>query len=115
MTFSKGVSGCPSGRPKGILDKRVDRAKLFASNADALISKVIQLALDGDVAALRICIDRISPVKKRESLDFELPDRITFTNLPEVQRLILASALDGKISPDDAASLCALVNAQCEF
>ena len=59
--FEKGKSGNPAGRPKGIQDKRVEMRALLEPYAPSLIEKAVQLALEGDTTALKLCVDKIVP------------------------------------------------------
>ena len=59
--FQKGKSGNPAGRPKGIQDKRVEMRALLEPYAPSLIEKAVQLALEGDTTALKLCVDKIVP------------------------------------------------------
>ena len=59
--FEKGKSGNPAGRPKGIQDKRVEMRALLEPYASSLIEKAVQLALEGDTTALKLCVDKIVP------------------------------------------------------
>jgi hypothetical protein len=56
--FEKGQSGNPAGRPPGI-GKRATQAMqlLLDGEAQALTRKAVELALDGNTTALRICLD----------------------------------------------------------
>lgn len=62
--FEKGKSGNPAGRPKGIKDKRVEMRALLEPYAPSLIEKAVQLALEGDTTALKLCVDKIVPSMK---------------------------------------------------
>src|SRR3712207_9112028 len=42
--------------------------------ADALARKAIELALDGDTVALRLCLERIAPARKERPSPFTLPE-----------------------------------------
>ena len=56
--FQPGQSGNPAGRPKGSRSKATLALEaIFEGEADALTRKVIELALDGDTQALRMCLD----------------------------------------------------------
>ncbi|MCU7807824.1 MAG: hypothetical protein KZQ73_08165, partial [Candidatus Thiodiazotropha sp. (ex Semelilucina semeliformis)] len=61
MTFKKGKSGNPKGRPKGVADRRTLFRKHIESKAEDLIKKVVEMALDGDVRAMKLCLERITP------------------------------------------------------
>jgi hypothetical protein len=49
------------------------RRGLRAGGADALTRKAIELALAGDTAALRLCLERILLPRKDRPLHFRLP------------------------------------------
>jgi hypothetical protein len=59
--FEKGRSGNPAGRPPGT-GKRATQAMqlLLDGEAQALTRKAVELALDGNTIALRMCLDRTS-------------------------------------------------------
>jgi len=61
--FTKGKSGNPAGRPKGIVDKRTALNYLLMPHAENLIKKVVELALRGDVRALHLhlCLNKLMP------------------------------------------------------
>ena len=74
MTFQPGQSGNPSGRPRGIADKRIELRGLLEQHAKEIIEKLIECAKAGDSAALRLCIERLIPrVKPDAGINFELP------------------------------------------
>jgi hypothetical protein len=70
--FKKGQSGNPDGRPIGrrnkatVLVEQIFNEKLFGQDrkADAIIAKTKELAENGDTACIRLCLDRILPVRK---------------------------------------------------
>ena len=64
MSFQKGQSGNPSGRPKGTKDKRTELRELLQPHAPALIEKAVEMALEGDTTALKMCLDRIIPAMR---------------------------------------------------
>jgi hypothetical protein len=66
MTYQKGQSGNPAGRPPGIKDRRVELRELFQPKAKDLVAKAIEMALAGDTACLRLCIERVVPAMKSQ-------------------------------------------------
>jgi hypothetical protein len=60
--FPKGQSGNPGGRPKGSRNATtIALETLLDGQATALTQKAIDVALTGDIPALRLCLDRILP------------------------------------------------------
>jgi hypothetical protein len=73
-TFKPGISGNPSGKPKGSLNKRTQLATLIESRAEELINKTIELALVGDTVALRLCVERLIPKITDKAATVVMPD-----------------------------------------
>ena len=60
--FKPGQSGNPKGKPKGARHKATLAAlELLDGEAEALTRKAVDLALEGDTTALRLCLERIAP------------------------------------------------------
>ena len=77
MTYEKGQSGNPSGRPPGIRDKRTALRALLEPHAPALIAKAVEMAKAGDATALRICLDRLIPPAKSRTTLYRCPALVT--------------------------------------
>jgi Family of unknown function (DUF5681) len=72
--WPKGVSGNPAGRPKGARHKYLVAIEaLLDGEAEGLTRKAIELALAGDTTALRLCFERILPIRKDRPVRLELP------------------------------------------
>lgn len=75
MAFQPGQSGNPSGRPKGVNDKRSEYRSLLEPHAKELTEKLIEMAKNGEPTALRLCIERLIPrVKPDIGINFTLPE-----------------------------------------
>src|SRR5207253_3074693 len=77
--FQKGRSGNPSGRRPGCRNRATLTAEvLLEGEAEALTRKAIELALEGDTTALRLCLERIVPQRRSRAVAFDLPqiDRV---------------------------------------
>jgi hypothetical protein len=100
-TFSKGASGNPKGRPK------TETAALrmqIAPQAEAIIRQVISQALDGDLSAAKLILDRILPPLKPVTAPVTIPFE-GVESLSDHARAILSAASSGEISSDIAAQL----------
>jgi len=104
--FEKGLSGNPKGRPKGNRNRATVMAQaLLDGEAEALIRKVVQLALEGDPACLRICLDRLVPRKKDSPIGFNLPEMGVVADIPKFFTSVAQTLRDGEITPSEAGTL----------
>ena len=114
MKFKQGESGNPSGRPKGATDKRTELNKLLRPHAENLVAKAVELALAGDVIALRICLDRLIPRIKNETINFLMPelDLTKSQSLLVIGSEVLKAVANGNITPEHACNISAVLEAQ---
>lgn len=103
MTFEKGLSGNPDGRPPGIKDRRVALRALLEPHAPALIEKAVDMAKSGDAAALRICLDRLIPPAKAKDDPVSLPG--LGDSLAENSRVVMRLLAEGDLTPEEASSI----------
>jgi len=60
--FSKRTSGNPAGRPPGSRNRAaLLMESMLEDAAEELTSKVIEMASNGDISALRLCFERLFP------------------------------------------------------
>jgi Family of unknown function (DUF5681) len=104
--FQKGRSGNPGGRPIGSRNKTtlaVDA--LLDGEAETLTRKAIEKAKDGDMAALRLCLDRIAPARKDRPVTFSLPSIERVSDAAQASAALLAAVSQGEITPSEATEL----------
>src|SRR5262249_24385079 len=108
--FPKGVSGNPQGRPPGSRNRATELAEaLLDGEAEALIRKLLDLALAGDPAALKLCLERIVPRRER-TLRFAAPKIESAADIAAACGAITAAAAEGAIGPADAAELMRMID-----
>jgi hypothetical protein len=74
MQFQKGQSGNPAGRPPGARNKATILAEeMFQREAEAIIRMAIDKAKDGDITAIRLCLERVFPRLRDRATVFDLP------------------------------------------
>jgi hypothetical protein len=109
--FKPGQSGNPNGRPPGSRNATtIALEALLDGQAQALTQKAIDLALAGDMTALRICLDRIFPPRKDRPVTFEIPAITCAGDAANVTSAILAAVACGDLTPTDAGEISKLVD-----
>ena len=110
MPFEKGQSGNPLGRPPGARNKATIIAeRLLQGEAEALTRLVIERAKAGDMAALRMCLDRAAPPSKRRTIEFELPPLTSAADAASALAAITAAVAAGELTPAEGGELFRLV------
>lgn len=110
--FRPGQSGNKAGKPPGARNKTTLAAlSLLEGEASALTRKAVELALNGDIQALRLCLERIIAPSKDRPIRITLPMVETAADLPKVTAALLAAAASGEIGASEAATLARLVEA----
>jgi hypothetical protein len=110
--FKRGTSGNPNGRPKGHRN-RVTMAMeelLLDGEAEGLTPKVIERALEGDMVAMRLCLERVLPPRRDRPVAFELPKIESANDVPVAARAILSACAAGALSPGEAAEIIGLLS-----
>ena len=115
--FQKGQSGNPNGRAKGsrnratMLVEQIFDEKLFGVDrkADAIISKVVEQAGNGDTACIRLCFDRFAPARKDRPVYFALPKMQEVKDAVHASAVIVDAVAAGELTPSEATDLGKLV------
>ena len=109
--FKPGKSGNPAGKPKGSRNAATRAMEaLLDGESEALTRKAIELAKDGDMQALRLCLDRILPPRKDRPLTFALPAIAGTNDAAAAMSSILAAVSSGDATPGEAAEVSKLID-----
>ena len=107
----KGQSGNPAGRPRRPrMGSAIAVQLALESEAEALGRKAVELALGGDAAALRLCLDRLMPLRRDRAVALALPSVRGAGDVTAAMAIIIAAAARGKISPREGVDLAKLVD-----
>jgi len=111
MPFEKGESGNPAGRPRGSRNRAtLLMESLLADDAEAIGRKAIEMAKQGDMAAIRLCMDRLAPARKGEPVAFELPPLDKPADSVVAAAEIVAAVAAGELTPSEAADLAKVID-----
>ena len=98
--WKPGQSGNPKGMPKGTRHKITQMAQgMLDGQGEELIRKCVQMAIDCDTAAMRLCIERIIPTQKSATVRFNISPMKKATDLPAVTEAISKAVANGEIDP----------------
>lgn len=90
------------------------RSKLD-QNANAIINKLVELALEGDMTAIRLCVERILPRSKPDmGIHFDLPEgRLdTGENCLHIVNRITQAVTNGEMTVSEAETLTSFLQKQ---
>ena len=108
--FTKGQSGNPAGKPKGVRNRSTLAAEaLLDGEAEQLTRKAIELALAGDTIALKLCLERILPPRKDRTVMFSLPGLKNADRASSITA-ILEAVSQGRITPSEAEMVVKLLD-----
>lgn len=103
------------GKPKGARHKvTVAIEAILEGEAEALTRKAVELAQAGDMTALRLCLDRLAPVRRDRPVTFDLPPIESIEDLTKATKAILVAVAAGELTPSEAAELGRLVDAHAK-
>lgn len=96
-----------TGRKQGSRNKATKAIEnMMAGEAEALTRRCIDLAFNGDPTALKICFDRIAPVRKGRPLE-----GIKRNEGESSVESLLRAVLDGEITPEEGKDLVSMIEA----
>ena len=98
--WAKGKSGNPAGRPRGSRNQAtLAMESLLDGAAEDLIKKAVELALGGDITALRLCLERILPVRRERPVQIDLPPTETVDQIATALDAVVRAIADGQVTP----------------
>lgn len=108
--FKPGQSGNPKGRPAGSRNAvTLAMEKLLDKDAKAITKKAVELAKNGDTVALRLCLERLVPVRKGSPIRFDLPSLTNTGDVRAAALAVLQAVADGRISPEEGNLVTPLI------
>ena len=111
--FQRGQSGNPAGRRPGARNRTCALAlRLMDADAEPVILALIKAAKNGDVAAIKLVLERVAPLPRNRPVQFSMPPIETSADLGPALAAILRAASDGEMSPDEATAFASLVESR---
>ena len=105
--FVKGQSGNPAGRPRKSKNNATKAMQLLLdAEAQALTHKAVELALEGNTAALRMCLDRLMVPRRDRAPPLAMQPVRDAGDLAPAMATIMTAAGRGEIFARRGARLC---------
>jgi len=83
---------------------------LLDGEAEALTRRAVELALAGDITALRLCLDRILPPRKDRPVSFEMLPINNADDARAASAALLAAVASGDLTPSEASEVGKLID-----
>jgi hypothetical protein len=110
MVFKKGKSGNPAGKPKGALNRAPRVAQeLLDGEVEALTRKAVELAKGGNPVALRLCLERLLPVRREWPVTLMLPPLRGAQDLPRALSAVIQAVATGHLTPGEGQALSSIL------
>jgi hypothetical protein len=111
--FERGASGNPKGRKVGSRPRALAMLdKIGQDNAADVVRAVIERAKNGDAAMASLLLARCWPPRRGRPIRFAMPRLSTAADLPGALAAVVTAVSEGVLSPDEAASVAIVLNAQ---
>lgn len=104
--FKRGQSGNPKGKPKGARNKSTLAAEsLLEGSLDRICKRIEEEALNGNMQAAKMILERFLPPRKDRLIRLELPEIRSIGDILEASNAIISAVCKGEISPSEGESL----------
>ncbi|MFO8141411.1 MAG: hypothetical protein R6T87_05890 [Marinobacter sp.] len=98
------------GKPQGTRHKATQAAlALLDGEAEALTRQAVTQAMEGDTAALRLCLERIAPPRRDAPVQFDLPRMETARDAAKAAGAVVEAVALGDLTPTEGAHIMGLV------
>ena len=105
-TFAAGTPGRPTGARHKVT---LAIESLLHGQSEALTQKAVDMALEGDTTALRLCLERVAPPRKDVPVAFCLPKMESAQDAVLGAQAVLTAVSEGTLTPIEGASVMNLV------
>jgi hypothetical protein len=83
--------------------------QLVEGEAEQLARKALELAQAGDVPCLRLLLNTLSPPRKSQTIDINIPAVKSAKDIPALNEAIWAAVRDGQVTAEETAALALLL------
>ena len=104
---------CPGTRAESRkAPARASPEKLLDDDRDAIVRAVIAAAKNGDPTAMRLCVERLVPLRKGRPVVFDLPAVETAADVANALGAIAGAMAAGELTADEAGAVAGVIEAK---
>jgi hypothetical protein len=101
------------GRPRGSRNQASLAAQaLMDSHSEPLIRKCLVMALQGDAAAMRLCMERVLSPRREQPVRMKTPRIKTAAELSQALEEVLKSVACGRLTPGEAQVIASILESR---
>jgi hypothetical protein len=82
---------------------------MLDEHAEAILKKIMVMALQGEKAAIRLCFERLLPVRRQSSVKFKLPPLDSITDIAKAAKNVVRAVSAGKLTPADGETVTGML------
>ena len=98
------------GRPNGSRNKAsLAVEEMLEGEVEGLTRKAIEMAMGGDMQALRLCLDRLCAPRKDRPISVNLPKVETAKDTTKAMAGVLEAVAGGEITPSEGTALAGII------
>ena len=110
--FGPGQSGNPRGRPRGSRNRATLAAQiLLDGQMEGITRKAAEMAQNGDINAIRLCLQHGLPTRREQPIEFELRKLVSIDDGKDAIADVVSAVAAGELTIGEGAAMTSLIEA----
>jgi hypothetical protein len=98
------------GRPPGSRNQVTSVSQtILEEHAEILMKKCLHMALEGDVMAMRLCVERLIPIRRQRVVRFKMPSVGTMEEVDTASQAVVKGVAHGQLTPSEGEAFTGML------